>query len=143
MKLKAKQMCPLHRRRDCCGRSEFNRYRQPTHEKKGIWTRVVDGVMRAPDGREKCSPRELRRRKAWFIRNQPTCVACNRGFSVYDEIELAHKSGKGIGSGKRDDSWANLAGLMHADENREQGSRPLETYLADPNRIALRKKENK
>jgi len=76
-----------------------------------------------------------------MIRQAPICVACGQRFSDYSEIELAHCNGQGMNGWKRDDSPANLAGLMHADENREQGSRSLEDYLADPNRIGLRKRE--
>ncbi len=138
MKLRAKELCPLHRRRDCCGRAEFQRYAQRKHASKGIWSPVGHGVMRAPDGREKCSPAALRRRKDELIRRDPTCIACGQQFSCYSEIELAHIESKGNGGFKRNDARNNLA-LMHADENREQGSRSLEDYLADPNRIGLKR----
>lgn len=134
MKLKAKQLCPLHRRRDCCGRSEFVRYAQPQHEIK--YRFVAPGVKLYPDGREVCSKAVLRRRKDSLIRTGQGCIACERPFTEYDEVELAHKESKGIGAVKRRDNWDNIC-LMHRDENREQGSRDLETYLADPNRIGL------
>lgn len=127
-RLKSKELCPLHRRRDCCGRAEFSRYAQPKHASRGIWSPIGHGVMRAPDGREKCSPSALRRRKDELIRRDPTCIACGQQFSDYSEIELAHKESKGNGGFKRNDAAENLA-LMHKGANRAQGSMDLVTYM--------------
>lgn len=125
-KLRAKELCPLHRRRDCCGRAEFNRYSQP--KKKGQWHPIRAGLWRSDDGREKCSPAELRRRKGDLIRKYPVCRACGLTFTDYDEIELAHIESKGMGGFKRDDSMGNLT-LLHKAANRDQGSMELNVYL--------------
>jgi 5-methylcytosine-specific restriction endonuclease McrA len=80
------------------------------------------------DGREKCTPAELRRRKMKLLKSDPVCAACGQVFDDYRYVELAHKASKGIGGGKHDDRWENLV-LMHRNENREQGSRSLIDYL--------------
>jgi hypothetical protein len=59
--LKRNERCPLHHgRRDCCGRSEVHRYREPKHELK--YRIVAPGVRQYPDGRVICSPAALKRR---------------------------------------------------------------------------------
>jgi hypothetical protein len=58
-----------------------------------------------------------------------TCAACERPFTIYDEIELGHIESKGIGGGKHNDVKSNLC-LEHRNCNREQGSMSLEAYRA-------------
>src|ERR1035441_4916737 len=136
-KLRLQEVCPLHRRRDCCGRLRFPRYGRQRQARNGIWTPVHRGLWRSEDGREKCSPTELRWRKNQLIRTNPFCATCGEQFTDYDEIELAHRQSKGIGGGRHNDAMKNLV-LMPLEETREQGSRSLDDYLADPDRIALR-----
>jgi len=128
MKLAAKAICPLHGRRDCCGRTAD--ITRPTVRKKGIWTFVRTGVWKASDGRERCSTAEKRRRKDILLKENPTCAACGERFTDYRQVELAHRKSKGIGGGKIDDSWRNLT-LLHFGANRAQGSMDLEVYLRD------------
>ena len=137
-RLRSGEVCPIHRNTTCCGRTDFRKAQ--ASKKRGLFVLVRPGVYRAPDGREKCSPGELRRRKNQLLNTNPVCAACDRKFTDYSEVELAHKQAKGMGGAKHDSRWENLV-LMHKDENREQGSRDLETYLADPNRIALKSKK--
>jgi 5-methylcytosine-specific restriction endonuclease McrA len=126
-KLRAKEICPLHRRRDCCGRSEFNRYTQPRHELK--YKVIRPGVKLYPDGREVCSPAELKRRKDYLLLAwNPHCVACGEAFTDYAAVELAHKKSKGMGGSRRRDNWDNLV-LMCVGCNRDQGSMDLDEYL--------------
>lgn len=120
-RLRTAQLCPIHSRRDCCGRENL-----PPKPKK--YETDNRGVRKFPDGRERCSPSELRRRKETLLRKDPVCAACGRNFDDYRDVELAHKVSKGQGGGKHDDSWENLC-LMHSIENREQGSMSLEEYL--------------
>jgi len=137
-KLRQNEPCPLHRgSKTCCGREGRGRdlFRKVD---KGIFRFVRPGVWRAPDGREKCSRAELKRRKHKLLRENPVCAACPVGFTDYSEVELAHVEACGLNGGSRDDAWKNLA-LMHADENREQGSRSLAEYLADSKRIGLQR----
>jgi hypothetical protein len=129
MKLKPKQLCPLHRRRDCCGRAEFVPYAQVKKPGHGIWQPVSSGLWRAPDGREKASKAVLRRRKDSLLRQGVPCAACGNKFSDYREVELAHRVSCGAGGYKRNDAMSNLT-LMCAAANRDQGSMDLEIYLA-------------
>lgn len=128
--LRPKELCPLHRRRDCCGRAEFARYMQVKKPRHGIWVPVRSGLWRAADGREKRSPRELRRLKDDYLRKGIPCAACGQGFSDYRDAELAHRHGKGSGGAFRDDSPKNTT-LLHAAANRAQGSMALDVYLKD------------
>lgn len=130
MKLKANQPCPLHRgSKVCCGRSEAARTRIQKRG-HGIWQFVRSGLWRAPDGRERCSAAELRRRKDGLLRQGVRCAACGEGFADYRDVELAHLSGKGMSGAFHNDSLANLT-LMHQRANREQGSMDLQSYLRD------------
>jgi hypothetical protein len=134
-KLKSGERCPLHHSIWCsCHGQTVDR--QPLRSSGPV--RRVDDPHYPRGYRELCSPAELKRRKDILIRKDPSCIACGETFTEYAEIELAHKSGKGMGSGKRDDHWENLV-LMHAWENREQGSRSLEQYLADKQAALERK----
>jgi 5-methylcytosine-specific restriction endonuclease McrA len=109
--------CPLHGGYYCCGR-----------ERPAADPYVRHGVKKHDDGRETCTPAELRRRKNMLLKSDPVCAACGKVFDDYRDVELAHKESKGMNGWKTDDSWENLC-LMHRDENREQGSRPLTEYL--------------
>lgn len=119
-RLRANEKCPLHGGLYCCGRE------RPAYE-PGKYAQ--HGVTKFPDGREKCSPSELTRRKGILLKRDPVCAACGRTFDDYRDVELAHVESKGMGGGKHDDRWENLV-LMHLEENREQGSRSLSDYLA-------------
>jgi 5-methylcytosine-specific restriction endonuclease McrA len=109
--------CPIHGGLYCCGRS------RPTADPY-----IRHGVKKLDDGREICTPSELRRRKSILLKRDPVCAACGKVFDDYRDVELAHIESKGLGGGKHDDRWENLV-LMHRDENREQGSRSLNDYL--------------
>lgn len=129
MKLKAKERCPIHGRRDCCGRSEFNRYAQPMHAAQGIWQPTgARGVSRSADGREKCTKAILRRRKDSMLRRGEPCHACGEKFTDYSDVELSHLESKGIGGGRHNDAQVNLV-LLHTVTNREQGSLSWDQYV--------------
>jgi 5-methylcytosine-specific restriction endonuclease McrA len=98
--------------------------------KHGIWQFIRPGLWRAPDGREKCSASELRRRKNRLLNENPVCTACGRTFDDYRDVELSHKVSKGLGGSKHDDRILNLT-LLHRNANRDQGSQDLETYLKE------------
>lgn len=117
-------ICPIHRRRDCCGRAEFSRYTRPRHELK--FSVRHDGTRVYPDLREVSPPAVMRRKKDAMLRTDPTCCACGQKFAEYSDVELAHVYGKGAGAFKRDDRYVKL---MHTRANRIQGSVDLESYL--------------
>jgi 5-methylcytosine-specific restriction endonuclease McrA len=127
-RLRANEPCPLHqnsRRCLCHGQAVA---RESKARKPSGPVRRIDDPHHPRGWRELCSPAEMKRRKDKLLRDHHTCAGCGEHFTSYDEVELAHKVPKG--GGKRDDSWENLC-LMHKAENREQGSRSLEQYLAD------------
>jgi hypothetical protein len=126
--LRAKELCPIHRRRDCCGRSEFTRYAKPKHELK--FKIVRPGVKRYPDGREVCSLAEKRRIKNTLLREHPFCAVCDQRFDDYADVELGHKESKGAGGFRADDRKSNLC-LLHYVANRDMGSRNLDEYMND------------
>lgn len=130
MKLTAKALCPIHRRRDCCGRSEVHRYSQAKKTTHGIWEDIGHGRSRARDGsgREKFSPAAKRRRKEKLLKLKTPCAACGVQFDDYREVELAHIHGKGLGGAFRDDGDRNTT-LMCAKANRIQGGMDLAAYL--------------
>lgn len=134
-RLKPGENCPIHRSKNCCGRQEFltGRSKREATEK-----RIGPGVFQLPDGRIRRSKSALRRVKDEFLRAGKGCAACDLPFSDYGDVELAHIESCGMNGHKREDAIGNLT-LMHMDENREQGSRSLADYLADPNRIAFRR----
>lgn len=130
MKLAAKALCPIHRRRDCCGRSEFVRYAQVKKITHGIWENIGHGRARARDGsgRERLSKAAIKRRKDFLLRCGTLCAACGKKFDDYREVELAHIHGKGLGGAFRDDGDRNTT-LMCAKANRIQGGMDLAAYL--------------
>ncbi len=127
MKLRAKELCPLHRRRDCCGRSqEIARAVTP----KPNWRGIGPGVREYPGGRIVKTPAALKRRKDFLLKKETVCAACEEAFTDYREVDLAHREGAGMSGWKRDDSDANTT-LLHHGANIAQGSLDLEIYLRD------------
>lgn len=125
--LKLGERCPLHRRKDCCGRTAVAKVKVHSHKRlmsSGIW-RIEDPTH--PRGyREQCSPAVLRKRKARLVESQinPYCWLCGESFTDYNEIELEHKQPKGMNGARRDDHWENLA-LAHHKCNSAKGSRRI------------------
>lgn len=93
-------------------------------------------MRRYPDGREVCSPAELRRRKNLLLHLGAKCAVCKCAFTDYSEVELGHRESKGLGGAKRDDRMENLC-LLHVEANRDMGSMSLDDYLAS-GRMACR-----
>lgn len=139
-RLKPTERCPIPEHRGsltCCGRGDFRRIKSSKHKGE---VRVGSGVFRLPDGRERRTKAALHRAKKLLLKAGELCAGCQEGFGDFSDVELAHIESCGMNGHKRDDSMKNLT-LMHTLENREQGSRSLEDYLADPNRIGLRKSQ--
>lgn len=107
MKLKAKEMCPLHRRRDCCGRSEFHRYERIKHSK---WTQVRPGVRKLADDTVPGGWRYLlssgERRKVIMRKldaNGHTCGICDKPIEDMRDVVPDHIEPKGMGGARADD----------------------------------------
>jgi hypothetical protein len=124
--LRGRQLCPIHKRRTCCGRDEENE-RAPRKQPK-YWYRGP-GVKEFPDGHIERSPSALKRVKDQLLATGTRCAACGNEFADYRDAELAHRKSKGMNGWKRDDSLPNLT-LLHVTANRDQGSMDLDIYLA-------------
>lgn len=126
MKLRKNEMCPIHKRRTCCGRTPT-----ATDKKRGSIYQVAPGVRRIPDSTHPRGYRELRSPAARrgmlnqkIVAQNRLCGICGEPFETYQEIELDHIEPKGMGSARRDDSWENTQ-ATHKFCNREKGSRRL------------------
>ena len=138
-RLKHNERCPIpvHKgSKTCCGRGRFTEIKK---KREVTEKRLGDGVFQLPDGRIRRNKRALRRVKDQFLRAGVLCAGCGESFTDYSDVDLAHIESKGMNGHKADDAIGNLT-LMHHAENLEQGSRSLEDYLADPNRIGLKRK---
>lgn len=122
-KLRANERCPLHGRRDCCGRTATAKAK---HELK--YQQIAPGVRLYPGKREVCSLAVLRRRKHQMLASHPVCEACGEKFENYSQVELGHRVQKGMGGSKRRDNQDNLI-LLHYGANREQGSMDFDYYM--------------
>ena len=128
MKLKPKELCPLHRRRDCCGREEL-----PQHKPR---YQSVNGVKRIPDEynvrgyREIRTPGEMNRLTMRKMREQNNiCGLCGGEFTDVREVVPDHKECRGSGGGKRDDHPDNIH-AAHKLCNQEKGSMSMDQWRA-------------
>lgn len=129
-KLKPGERCPIHRRRDCCGRAEVHVYERKKHTK---WEQVRPGVRRIgdehadhPDGyRYKYSPAEMKKVVDKRIREQHgICAECHEPFTDYREVGPDHIKPKGMGGARADDRPENIRAVHHTC-NSEKGSRRI------------------
>jgi hypothetical protein len=130
MKLKANQFCPLHRRRNCCGREDVPRF---TLRKAGKWEQVRVGVRRikdehSPTGyRWKLSQSEKEKvilRK--LQQNGGICGICQGAIEDMSDVVPDHIEPKGMGGGFADDgeNGSNLQ-PAHSECNMDKGSRRI------------------
>lgn len=126
MKLKPKELCPIHRRRDCCGRAEFNRYPQKRHSK---WEQVSPGIRRIADAnsdfgdgwRYKYSAAVTKRVLAKRIEMQAgNCALCGLPMEDINDVDPDHRLPRGMNGGRRDDRLIQAA---HRKCNLEKGSK--------------------
>jgi hypothetical protein len=127
MKLKRNQLCPIHRRRDCCGRAEVVSYQQKKHSK---WETVRPGVRRIrdeharhPDGyRYKLSKSEMEKVLLKKIPEQNgLCSICVKPLEDIQDVVPDHKDPRGMGGSWRDDRPENI-GAAHSLCNQRKGS---------------------
>lgn len=129
--LRRNETCPVHRRRDCCGR-EFRALCDRTFGKPHTkWEQVRPGVRRIrdehadhPDGyRYKLSPAEIKKVVDQKIREQNIeCAECHEKFEDYSDIGPDHIKPKGMGGARADDRAENIRAVHHHC-NFEKGSK--------------------
>lgn len=123
--LRKGQRCPLHNSYFCCGRNKpLDRFEdKPRFRRQNLDVRIVEDPHHPRGFREICSSRELQRRK-WKLAESgiKNCFYCHEALTDYRETDLAHIEPKGMGGGRRDDSWENLT-LAHRSCNNQNGSK--------------------
>lgn len=131
MKLKPKERCPLHGRRDCCGRAEVHRYVRIKHSK---WQQVRPGVRRFWDEnlgkwRYRLSPGEMRKLVAKKCHEQNgICPICDLPMEDFREVGPDHIEIRKSGGAWRDDSEKNVR-AAHNVCNVARGSKPADWKL--------------
>ena len=114
-RLRTGERCPIHGGYYCCGR-----------ERKSNQAKRYSGpVQKLPDGREKCSKSEMRRRLPILLHKQGgMCGICLKPIEDFREAVIDHILPRGMGGGSRDDSWKNIQ-AAHGICNLQKGSRRL------------------
>jgi len=117
MRLRANEVCPIHRSVSCCGR---DRIAKPRLIRLGV-QRVED--PHHPRGyRELRSPAEMRKLLNRKIREQAgICAICHQEFTDYNDVVPDHRNPKGMGGAWRDDHRENIQ-AVHWWCNDEKGS---------------------
>lgn len=126
-RLRKSEICPLHRSKVCCGRGGVN---ITSKRQSHAYIEVAPGVHRYPDGRERCSPAALKKRKDALLRQRSLCIFCGQPFTDYRDVDLCHVESKGMNGWRRDDSIANLE-LGHRISNIDCGSRSIGEYIKE------------
>lgn len=125
MKLSTNQLCPIHRRTDCCGR------KTRTERRTRKYLMLEPGVRRIPDPhhprgyRELRSPSAMRRLVNQKVgEQQNVCPLCGKEFSDMREVGPDHVLPRGMNAGKRDDHPDNIQ-ATHNLCNLAKGSKRL------------------
>lgn len=131
MKLKLGQVCPLHRRRNCCGREADPPVRYRNNSKwetvRMGWRRIKDEHADHPDGyRYRLSKSEMQKvldRK--IVAQKGICALCHKPMDDYGNIAPDHIKPKGGGGARRDDRESNIQAVHHFPCNVEKGSKRI------------------
>lgn len=117
MRLRASEVCPIHRSVSCCGR---DRIAKPRLIRLGV--QRVDDPHHPRGYRELRSPAEMRKLMNRKVREQGgMCAICHEDFTDYSDIVPDHKNPRGMGGGWRDDHPSNIQ-ATHWWCNEEKGS---------------------
>lgn len=128
MKLKIDQICPLHRRRDCCGR-ETTPY--VTYKNNSKWERVRMGWRRIrdehadhPDGyRYRLSKSEMDKVLLQKVKEQNgLCSIGGEPLLDMNDVTPDHILPRGMNGARRDDRPSNI-GAACSFHNGEKGSK--------------------
>lgn len=125
MRIRANDLCILHRRRNCCGRESSRTNNARSHSKDStVWIVIAPGVKRNKlDGRERRSPSAMRKLLGQKVQEQKfLCGICEEPFTDVRDIVPDHIEPKGAGGQWRDDAPRNIQ-AAHSWCNLEKGSR--------------------
>jgi hypothetical protein len=99
MRLRANEVCPIHRSVSCCGRE---RIAKPRLIRVGV--RWVEDPNHPRGYRELRSPAEMRKLLNRKIGEQAgICAICHEEFADYNDVVPDHRNPKGMGGAWRDD----------------------------------------
>lgn len=123
-KLRNNQMCPLHKKFNCCGReSAIDGRPARRFSPQSADVKIIDDPHHPRGYREKCSMRELRKRKMeMLLRGDRECMHCKETLEDFREIVVGHYESKGQGGARHDDHRDNI-GLSHSVCNILNGSK--------------------
>jgi hypothetical protein len=117
MRLRANEVCPIHKSTCCCGREMIPKVRV-----------MRPGVQRVEDShhprgyRELRSPAEMKKLlKRKVIEQNNKCAICLEEFTDYNDVVPDHMEPKGMGGAWRDDHPDNIQ-ATHWWGNEEKGS---------------------
>jgi len=121
MRLRANQVCPIHRSVSCCGRELVAKTKLVR-----LGVQRIDDPHHSRGYRELRSPAEMRKLLNRKIAEQNRiCAICNEEFTDYNDVVPDHKEPKGMGGAWRDDHPDN-AQTVHYWCNSEKGSMRIE-----------------
>jgi hypothetical protein len=104
MRLRANEVCPIHRSVSCCGRDRIARPRLIR-----IAVQRVEDPHHPRGYRELRSPAEMRKLLNRKIREQAgICTICHEEFTDYNDVVPNHRNPKGTGGAWRDDHSDNI-----------------------------------
>ena len=119
MNLRPRQSCPIHGKKNCCGRESIPRQRSSKY------TYIEPGVRLTADQRQLRSGAAMRRLVDQKIREQQgLCGICGKELTDYRDVVGAHKQSKKMGGWARDDSPFNVV-ASHVHCNLEAGSKKI------------------
>lgn len=128
MKLKTNERCPIHGRRNCCGRADRLKTILPNPRK---FASFEPGVHRIDDPVHPRGYRERRSRSAMrrllnkkIVEQNRICPLCQREFYDYQDIVPDHIEPRGMNAARRDDHPDNIQ-AAHRLCNLEKGSKRL------------------
>lgn len=131
MKLATSKLCPLHHRRDCCGRKSLKSETSIPNGGRREYVSFEPGVTRIPDEhhprgyREHRSPSAMRRLLERKIKEQHRlCGICGKEFDDARDIVPDHREPRGLGGARRDDHPENIQ-ATHSLCNLAKGSKRI------------------
>ena len=117
MRLRANEVCPIHRSVSCCGREPMQRV---TLIRIGV--QHIEDLHHPRGYRELRSPAEMKKLLHRKIAEQNgICAICDEAFTDYHDVVPDHKEPKGMGGAWRDDHPENIQ-AAHWWCNEENGS---------------------